>query len=238
MTNIVKRKILGVDFSIISQKGVLEYIIKNIPKKTEKYYIVTPNPEILVIAQRDLNYQKVLNYAKLALPDGVGIMWAGKVLGVSLKGRIPGADLMENLCKAAAKQPITVSFVGSRPGIADKAAECLKNKYSSLKIVFTGSEVTSFERLKGTDILFVAFGSPKQEFWMAKNLKKLPVKLAIGVGGAFDFASGEVTRAPLIVRWLGLEWLFRLIMQPWRAKRQFSLLLFIYLVLREKFRLK
>lgn len=234
MTNIVKRKILGVDFSIISQKGVLEYIVKNISKKLKKYYIVTPNPEILVIAQNDLSYQRVLNYAKLTLPDGAGIMWAGKVLGVSLKERIPGVDLMENLCKEVSVRPITVSFVGSRPGIADKTAECLKNKYPSLKIVFSGAEIRNFEKLKGTDILFVAFGSPKQEFWMAKNLKRLPVKLAIGVGGAFDFASGDVIRAPLPIRRLGLEWLFRLIMQPWRAKRQLSLITFIFLVLKEK----
>jgi N-acetylglucosaminyldiphosphoundecaprenol N-acetyl-beta-D-mannosaminyltransferase len=91
---------------------------------------------------------------------------------------------------------------------------------------------------KKVDILFVAFGSPKQEIWLSENLKKLPVKVAMGVGGSFDFISGRVSRAPRILRALGLEWLFRLVIQPWRIKRQLSLLAFIFLIFKEKFSYK
>ena len=95
-------------------------------------------------------------------------------------------------------------------------------------------EWTEALKSKKVDILFVAFGSPKQEIWIADNLNKIPAKVVVGVGGSFDFISGKVPRAPKFVRNLGLEWLFRLIIQPWRIKRQLSLLEFIYLVIREK----
>lgn len=233
MNRFVKRKLLGVDFSIASKKEVLEYIVKNLD---QKYYVVTPNPELVIIANAIPAYKKVLNDAKIALPDGVGIMWAGKMLGVSLGEKITGVDLLESLCKEVAKRPITVGFLGGGSKIAEKTAECLKKRHFGLKISFFGSEIENFKDLKGTDILFVAFGSPKQELWIADNLKKLPVRVAIGVGGAFDMISGKVPRAPLFIRNLGLEWLFRLIIQPWRLKRQLSLLTFVFLVLKEKYR--
>ena len=237
MKMFVKRKLLDVNFSVASQNEVLEYILEKIYSEAEKFYIVTPNPEILVIASKDKEYKKVLNFADLALPDGIGIILASKFLGISLRGRIPGVDLVENLCREVSVRPITVSFVGGRPGIAERTAECLKKIYPSLKVKFSGQEITNFDKLRGTDILFVAFGSPKQEFWIAENLKKLPVKVAIGVGGSFDMISGEVKRAPIFVRKLGLEWAYRLIKQPWRAKRQLSLLKFISLVAKERFNL-
>lgn len=238
MKPFVKRKMLGVGFSIVSQKEVLEYILRKISSEAKKFYIVTPNPEILIIANKDKDYKTILNSADLALADGIGIILASKFLGVSLKGRVTGIDLVENLCRKVSIQPITVSFLGGGPKIAERTAECLKKNYPSLKVKFAGDSVHSVSELKGTDILFVAFGSPKQEFWIAENLKTLPVKVAIGVGGSFDMISGEVKRAPVFIRNLGFEWLYRLIRQPWRVKRQFSLLLFIYLVLRAKFGLE
>lgn len=235
MKNFVKRKLLGIDFSIASEKQVLEYTIQKISSRDKKFYVVTPNPEILVMANRNGEYKKVLNKAKLALPDGAGIIWASKILGISLKEKITGIDLVQNLCKAVARQPITVGFLGSREGVAVKTAECLKKIYPSLKVKFASSELDQLDKLDQCDILFVALGSPKQELWIARNIHKLPVKAAIGVGGAFDMISGEVPRAPVFVQNLGLEWFFRLIIQPWRIKRQMRLLKFIYLVLKEKF---
>ena len=231
MKEFVKRKVLGVGFSMASEGEVLEYIVENL---TSKYYVVTPNPEILVMANRDLEYKKALNSARLSLPDGIGVMLASKFLGVSLKEKIAGIDLVESLCGKVAKRPITVGFLGGGPKIADKTAECLKKRFPVLRIGFCGSEIRNFDDLKGTDILFVAFGSPKQEFWIANNLKRLPVRVAIGVGGSFDIISGNLPRAPRFMRSFGLEWLFRLIIQPWRIKRQLSLLTFIFLVLKEK----
>ena len=281
-------------------KEILEYILKGLKKGGEKYYVVTPNPEILVYATKHPDFKDILNNARLALCDGVGMIWAGKLLGKNFKEKTTGVDLMENLCREISKQPITVGFLGGRSKIAEKVAECLCEKYPGLKVVFAAPEwedgwlrsptscsksrsASAFndlnltpsslnERLlsrdseksglksesafssftdervprqkisanrssnqcKSIDILFVAFGFPKQEEWMAEHIDKLPVKVMMGVGGAFDYISGEVSRAPLLIRLIGFEWLYRLICQPWRWKRQLSLIEFIYLVLKEK----
>lgn len=274
-----KKNILGVGITDASEKDILEYIIRGLEKDNEKWYIVTVNPEILMLANKNNTYQKILNNAKLALPDGIGIILAGKILGKPLKQRITGTDLLENLCRLVSEKPITVGFLGGMRGVAEKTAECLVSRYPNLKIGFIGEEwdaagftrarkhkvsgikyyaeennknilntkyiipfgLAPFGKAQGRqgghntiDILFVAFGAPKQEIWIAENLDKIPVKVAIGVGGAFDYISGKTSRAPSFIRNIGLEWLFRLIVQPWRWKRQLALLEFIWLVIKEK----
>ena len=183
------------------------------------------------------------------MPDGIGVLLAGQVLHKRLKERITGVDLMEMLCKGVAEKPITIGFLGAGPHVAEQAAECLREKYPSLKIVFAESgnpddetvlmiqDKLAKKEIKHINLLFVAFGSPKQELWIAKNLDKLPIDVAIGVGGAFDFISGKTKRAPKWVRNIGFEWLFRLIIQPWRIKRQLSLITFTWLVFKEIFSL-
>jgi N-acetylglucosaminyldiphosphoundecaprenol N-acetyl-beta-D-mannosaminyltransferase len=230
--------LLGVGFNNSRINDVLELIIKGLVKSEEKYYVVTPNPEILVLAGSDVSYKKVLNGAKLALPDGIGVMFASRLLSKPLRETIHGVDLVESLCKEVSKQPITVGFLGAGPHVAELTAECLREKYPELQVNFTETEWDFEKKYPDTDILFVAFGSPKQEIWIAENLYRLPVKVAIGVGGAFDFISGKVRRAPRFVQKLGLEWLFRLIIQPWRVKRQLRLIKFIFLVCKEKLKIK
>lgn len=235
MNDFDKNFLLGVGFNNLTETEVLEYIVKNLQKQEKKYYIVTPNPELLVIADNDKDYKRVLNGAKLALPDGVGIIIAGQLLGKTFKQRITGVDFMEMLCKEVSKRPITVSFLGAGPNVAVKTSDCLQKKYPGLKVGWVAQEWSEELKNKKTDILFVAFGSPKQEIWIAEHINELPVKIAVGVGGAFDFVSGNVRRAPWFLRRLGLEWLFRLMIQPWRIKRQLSLIKFSYLILKEKF---
>jgi len=234
MTNFDKIFLLGVGFTDATKEQVLEFIVTGLEKQTEKYYVVTPNPELLVIANKDSNYKTILNNAKLALVDGIGVVLAGKLLSKPLKERIHGVDLVEMLCREISKKPITVGFLGAGPNVAVKTAECLREKYVNLKISFTETEWDNAKKYPETDILFVAFGSPKQEIWISENLNRLPAKVVIGVGGAFDFISGKVRRAPKFIRKLGLEWLFRLIIQPWRIKRQLKLITFIFLVIKEK----
>lgn len=234
MKEIRKTKMLGIGLSQVNLAQVLEFIYTGLQEKSKKYFIVTPNVEILMFSQKNKNYQKVLNSAKLALPESTGLFFAAKILGVSLKEKIPGIDLLENICKHVAKRPITVGFLGSGLNVAELAAECLKQKYPGLKISFAIPEWTP-KNASSCDILFVAFGSPKQEFWIAENLPKIDVRVAIGVGGSFDFISGRVVRAPNFMRKIGLEWLFRLIIQPWRLKRQMAIPAFLLLVLKEKF---
>ncbi len=238
MNDFKKTFLLGVGFSNASEQEVLEFIYTGLQNLSKKYYIVTPNPELLVIAQKDSNYKTTLNNAKLALADGIGILWAARLMGKPLKQRITGADLTESLCNHVSKQPITVSFLGGGPNIAELTAECLQKKYPGLKVSWFSQEYDKSLKDKETDILFVAFGSPKQEIWIADNLNDLNAKVVMGVGGAFDFITGKVPRAPKFLRNLGLEWLFRLIMQPWRIKRQVSLIRFVFLVIKEKFKIR
>lgn len=258
-----KKFLFGVGITDATNEEILEYILQSLQKSAEKYYVVTPNPEILVYANKHPGFKSILNNARLALCDGVGVIWGGRVLGKTFKERFTGTDLLENLCRRVVKQPITVGFLGGGPKIAERTAECLVKKYPGLKVVFAASEwpeetspkqkILRDEDIKilskgekklpsilvsqypNIDLLFVAFGFPKQEEWMAANLNKGIFRVAIGVGGAFDYISGRVKRAPKVIRAIGLEWLYRLIRQPWRAKRQLALLKFILLVLREKF---
>ncbi len=236
-----KKNILGIGFTNAKEDEILEYILQGLERGRQKYFIVTPNPEILMLSRNDVKYKKVLNSAKLALPDGIGVMIAGKVMGRKLKQRTQGADFIKSLCRAVAEKPITVGFLGAGTNIAEQTAECLIKKFPTLKVVFTASGSPDDKTVhlikdqkREIDILFVAFGSPKQEIWIYENLDKLPVKIAIGVGGAFDFLSGKVKRAPFWIRKAGLEWLFRLISQPWRIKRQLALIRFVALILKEK----
>jgi N-acetylglucosaminyldiphosphoundecaprenol N-acetyl-beta-D-mannosaminyltransferase len=235
MKNFEKIFLLGVGITNATEQEVLEFIITGLEKQTEKYYVVTPNPELLVIANKDKQYKSILNGAKLALPDGIGVMIGAQLFGVTFRQRIHGVDLVENLCREVSNRPITVGFLGAGPNVAEMTTECLKKKYPGLKVGMVAQEWTEGLKSKKVDLLFVAFGSPKQEIWIADHLNILPAKVVVGVGGAFDFLSGKVIRAPRMLRSLGLEWLFRLIIQPWRIKRQLSLLKFVSLILKEKF---
>lgn len=227
-------ELLGVSITIGSEEEILEYIIRSLEGKRKKLSIVTPNPEMVVYAQRDPCFKQMLNQAPIALPDGMGVVWAAQLLCVPLKRRITGVDMMENLCRVFSKRTEIVGFLGGKEGVAERAAERLKSKYPGLRIGFVG-EIWDEKKLaeKEIDILFVAFGFPMQEKWIYDHLEHLPVRAAMGVGGAFDYTSGRISRAPLFFQRLGFEWLYRLLVQPWRWKRQVSLLIFIWLVLKE-----
>ncbi|MBI2195446.1 MAG: WecB/TagA/CpsF family glycosyltransferase [Candidatus Levybacteria bacterium] len=237
-----KKNLLGVGLTDERLGDILEYIEKILKKKEKKYFFITPNPEILVLSHKNSEYRKVLNDADLALIDGIGVIIAGKLLGKPLKHKISGIDFIESVCKDVAEKPITIGFLGAGAGVAEKTAECLMIKNPGLKVSFAVSELSELKAnpeevssMPNTDILFVAFGSPKQEFWIKEHLRNLPITVAVGVGGAFDMISGKVPRAPAFIRTIGLEWLFRLIIQPWRIKRQIRLLQFMYLVAKEMF---
>lgn len=249
-----KKNILGIDITDASEKEVLEYIVHFLKTGGKKLFITTPNPEILVYAKHHKPFADILNSADISLPDGVGVVVASVFLGKNLKNRVPGVDFMKNLCEKSLEQPITVGFLGGRPGVALKAAECLKREFPGLRILLSEggnpdgetAEMIKDLRLKikdlpagkggfrGIDILFVGFGFPKQEQWIYNHLDELPVRVAMTVGGGFDIFSGSLRRAPSLVREVGLEWLWRLILQPWRIKRQLALVEFIWLVFKER----
>jgi len=258
-------QILGVRVNSTSTSSVLKKIGQGIDGG-EKTFVVTPNPEFLVYAQKHFWFKLILNKADIAIPDGIGLVWASRLLAFRpLVTRISGTDLMEKLCALAAKKGWSVYLLGGAPGVALKSLTALKNRYPGLNgWAETGPELNlspdtcppSASRRRGRghlspkqeiarvvrrinlrkpDFLFIAFGMGKQEKFIWDNWGRLDVKLAMGVGGAFDYLSGQVPRAPKWVRNLGLEWLYRLFREPWRCKRQLKLIEFIWLVIKEKF---
>ncbi|USN53878.1 MAG: WecB/TagA/CpsF family glycosyltransferase [Candidatus Nomurabacteria bacterium] len=201
-------------------------------RQSRGHMIATVNPEMLMEARENKDLQKALEQADLRLPDGFGVMLAAKYRGQALADRHPGIDIMSTLLAQAAKQQERVYLFGAKSGVAEKAAARLVKKHPGLQIVgaesgfrFWGIRLSDREmrdRIKRAkpDLLFVALGIPKQELWLAKNLPHLSsVKIAVGVGGAFDVFAGNVRRAPSFLRVIGLEWFWRLLVQPWRWQR-------------------
>ncbi|MEX2013040.1 MAG: WecB/TagA/CpsF family glycosyltransferase, partial [Candidatus Levyibacteriota bacterium] len=137
-----KKNLLGVGFTDEKITDVLEYLGKILQKKEKKYFVVTPNPELLVIASKNPEYKRVLNDADLALIDGVGVIIAGKMLGKPLKHKVSGVDFVKSVCKHAAEKPITIGFLGGGSGVAEKTAECLVSKYPGLKVSFAVAELS------------------------------------------------------------------------------------------------
>jgi N-acetylglucosaminyldiphosphoundecaprenol N-acetyl-beta-D-mannosaminyltransferase len=237
-------EILGVRIDKITYQEALE-VAKKLLVGKGKHYIVTPNPEIIVKATKDAQFRKVLNKADLSVPDGMGLVWMAKLTGKDVKERVAGTDLLLGLAILAEEHGFNMFLLGAGEGVAKKASEALKKEYPKLEIVgaCSGDADSRFDKEtrgkisnKEIDILAVAYGAPKQEKWIERNLPKLNVKLAIGVGGAFDYISGEKARAPVWVQKIGLEWAFRLVNEPRRLKRQLALPHFVYLVLKERFR--
>lgn len=212
------------------------------------HLVTTPNPEMLVEARKDEAFLAALRSADLAVPDGFGLLLVSRILGQPLPERISGADLLVDVCRAAARMQKNVYLLGGGEGVAARAADALKKRIPGLRVAgaMSGGKVMkdgpeprisaeALETVKAAapDVLFVAFGHGTQEKWTVANLPRLPsVRLAMGVGGTFDFLAGEVRRAPAFFRKLGLEWLWRLILQPWRVKRIWNaVVVFPYLAL-------
>mgnify|MGYP001563941423 FL=1 len=218
----MKKQVLGIKVDDVTIDEAVGLVGEWLNGKV-KHYVVTPNPEIVMMAQKDAELKKIINNADLAIPDGNGLK-----LGTDIVCNTPGIDVMEDLIKMASEKGFTTGFLGGRDQVAKKTAERLQKKYKNLKVSFVSEEPG---KIPDTDILFVAFGAPKQEYWIADNLDKIPVKVAMVVGGSFDYISGVVPRAPKLIRSLGFEWLFRLITQPWRIKRQLAIIKYVLLLI-------
>jgi len=244
-----KVDILGIKFNNLSLLEVVQEIKSFISQNSQELQlkIFTPNPEFVIEARKDKSFNEILNESDLNLADGVGIVWASKVLGQPIKERVTGADLINTFLKIGNENSYTFFFLGGKGDTARKAAQCIRSRFPNLKIGWfrgepdreydgeTRRQLKEFTTKHGViDILLVAYGHNKQEKWIDRNLKYLRVKVAIGVGGVLDYLSGRKKRAPKIIQSLGLEWLFRLLQEPRRIKRQIALIYFAYLVLKEK----
>lgn len=225
----MKVNILGVQIDNFYKTDVLKKI-EQFLSDGRQHYIVTPNPEMVVAAEKDKNFLEILNKADLSVPDGFGLILASLYLRHPLLERIRGVDLMLDICQMAEQKNCSVYLLGGEEGIAKKAAEELRKKFSQLRVAGaeSGGRISNQQLAINNqqindarpDVLFVALGAGKQEKWINYNLNKLPsIKIAMGVGGSFDFIAKKIKRAPRWMRKIGFEWLWRLFMQPWRWKR-------------------
>lgn len=236
--------ILGVGIHDVTEEEAA-VLVEHFIREGGPHQVVTVNPEFVMEARRNPAFRQVLNEADLAVPDGVGILWAGRLLGCPFRGRVPGVELTLHLAERAAERGYRLFLLGAAPGVAEEAAGRLKEKYPTLAIAgtYAGSpdpaeeeEIGARIRAASPHILLVAYGAPRQDLWLKRNLPRLDVAVGIGVGGTLDYISGRVRRAPAWMRRCGLEWLYRLFRQPWRWRRMLSLPVFVLLVLAEALR--
>ncbi|MGC8959638.1 MAG: WecB/TagA/CpsF family glycosyltransferase [Chloroflexia bacterium] len=233
--------ILGVGIHDVTEEEAVAWVERFI-QEGGPHQVATVNPEFVMEARRNAAFRQVLAEADLAVPDGVGILWAGRLLGRPFRGRVPGVELTLRLAERAAERGYRLFLLGAAPGVAEEAAGRLQARYPALTIAgtYAGSpdpaeeeEIGARIRAASPHILLVAYGAPHQDLWLKRNLPRLGVAVGIGVGGTLDYISGRVRRAPAWMRRYGLEWLYRLLRQPWRWRRMLSLPAFAFLVLAE-----
>jgi len=226
--------LLGLYLSLLDETEVLEKIKMGFETRQVKMrYITTPNPEIALQAFKDKELLRAINTSAISLTDGFGLFLMARLLGKKVR-RVTGSDFMHRMMELALEKNYSIGLLGGREGVVQKAKTRLLEQYPNLKIVYadSGPRELDFDyhdplylnRLKKArpQILFVGFGAPKQEKWLYYNQYELPeVRWAMGIGGGLDFIAREVKRAPCWMRKLGLEWLYRLIQQPFRARRVF-----------------
>lgn len=221
--------ILGVNIANITMEQAKEKVIEFLDgDKLSAIY--TPNSEMIDYATNDEEFFKVLNAADLNIPDGIGVVYASKILGDPIKERVAGIDLVYEILPILAEQKKSIYLLGANPGVAETAAKKLAEKYPGLVIAgthdgyFTDDEkVIELINDASPDFLMVCLGFPKQEFWIDKYKDRLNAKVAIGAGGTLDVFAGTVMRAPEFYQKHGIEWLYRLVKQPSRFVRMLSL---------------
>ena len=233
--------ILGVPVHRLTFEQALDALGTYIRERRQGY-VVTANPEIIMRAQREPSYRQLLQRAAMVWPDGVGVLWAARLLGKPIAERVTGSDGVPLIARRAAEEGWRLYLLGAAPGVAQRAAAILQERYPGLTIVgaepgdpapAADAHIRARINAAHPDIVLVAYGAPKQERWMARNLPHLNAWVAIGVGGALDFIVGVQKRAPRFVQRLGLEWLWRLLLEPRRWRRQLALPQFAVLVLRQ-----
>lgn len=201
--------------------------------------VVTLGTEMVVHAQRDERFRAIVNGAALSLCDTVGVLAVARRRGAALHDRVTGVELIDELCRRSATEGVPVYFLGGAPGVAADAAGILEALHPGLEIAGvrdgyfrpeeTGDVVESI-RSSGAQLLFVGLGFPRQEYWLHEHLRETGCGAGIGVGGSFDVISGRIDRAPPLMRRFGLEWLYRLVKEPHRWRRQLALPYFVWLV--------
>lgn len=224
--------ILDIPLHPVTMSGTLQ-LARQFIADSNLHQIATVNPEFVMKAQEDIRFREVLQAADLCLPDGIGLLYAARRYGQKLPERVPGSELVYHLAQLAAEEGWSLFLLGAAPGVAEEAARILQARYADLHIAGThagspdpreNEAIVKMINDSGAQLLYVAYGAPNQDKWIARNRQTLhTVRLAIGVGGALDFITGRAVRAPRWVQRIGLEWLHRLLKEPWRWRRMLAL---------------
>ena len=236
----MKIDVVGVGFDNVTMAEALEKA-RTLLQNNETCYCVTPNAEIAYEAMKSPELTALLNDAALVLPDGAGVVLASKILGTPLKEKVAGVDFADRLMEIMAEEGYRLYLLGSKPGVAELAAEKMLEKHPGLTICgmadgYFKDEDAVVEKINasGADILFVCLGAPKQEYFMQKHRDALRVRMMLGLGGTLDSFAGTVKRAPKWMIRMNLEWFYRLLKEPKRLGRMMRLPKFILSVIGRK----
>ncbi len=239
-------RILGTEIDDVTM-GEAVFEIDALVRAKTPASVVTPNVDHLVKLQDDEEFRRVYDSAGLVLADGMPLLWAAKWIGTPLREKVSGSDLFPEVCALAAEKGYRVFFMGGRPGAADGAAKVMKTRFPRLEIAGTYCPPMGFEknatendkivktvRDSRADILFVGLGAPKQEKWIHRHKDALGVPVSLGIGVTFEFVAGMVKRAPGWMQKAGLEWFWRLLMEPARLWKRYLVddMRFFWLLLR------
>ena len=233
--------LLGVPVDPLTEAEAVDWVAQAISEGRSRL-VISVNPERIMHAGREPAFAAVLKGADLALADGAGVVWAARRLGHGVPERVAGVDFVEALAARGAARGWRFFFLGGGPGVAEAAGRALAERYPGFILAGThagspdpASDAATIDavRSSGAQLLFLAYGAGAEEAWLARNLGASGASVGMGVGGAFDFISGRVRRAPRWMRNVGLEWLHRLSNQPWRWRRMIALPRFVIRVMRE-----
>ena len=234
-----KVNILGVNIDKVNINEAVDKIFDMLDER-KCHSVFTPNSEIILNAYKDAKFANILNSADLLTADGIGVVYASRILNDPLKERAAGFDIACGVIDRISESGHRLYLFGGKPGIAEQAKRNLEEKYPFIQIVGTrngyfnpedSQRIVNDINSVGADIVFVCLGAPKQEKWIYENQDKLRARVLMGIGGSLDVFAGEVERAPDVWCKLGLEWLYRLIKEPWRFKRMLALPKFALTVL-------
>ncbi|MFH0769811.1 MAG: WecB/TagA/CpsF family glycosyltransferase [Candidatus Peregrinibacteria bacterium] len=222
--------LLGVPIDAVTFPAAIA-AIRGFLENSRQHHVMTPNSEMLVEATKNSDFLSVLRATSLNLPDSFGIVLMSRLRGQPLPGRVSGVDVSSELLRSLTREH-PVFLLGAAPGIAEKVALRMQQENPNLKIVgvYAGSPreedsqvILAMIRASAPHLLLVAFGAPLQDLWISRHIKEMPsVRIAMGVGGTFDFLAGVRKRAPAWMQKSGLEWLFRLLREPRRIRRIFN----------------
>ena len=248
MIDLLSTDVCGVKINNICFSNFLDVLVDAI-EQNRCGYVVTPNVDHIVKLQSDPEFKEVYKNALAVIPDGMPLLWAARFFGAPLKEKISGSDIFPMVCEVAVRKKWRIFLLGGREGAAEKSADVLSKKYSGFQVVGTycppfGFELNPIENQKivemikeaKPDILFVGLGSPKQEKWIYKYKDQYHVPVSIGIGASFEFVSGMVKRAPKWMQNVGLEWFWRLIVEPRRLWKRYLIddPVFFWLVFKQK----